>query len=406
MGDRVSLATNPLGQLALDELRTRTSMKWRTHPADVLPLWVAEMDVPLAAPVKDAVRSALERGDTGYATGIGYASAFQQFAAHRWSWAGLELEQTAIVPDVMLGIVEALRLLTGPGDVVVVTPPVYAPFYAFVEHENRLILEAPLSGEGRLDPSALEVAFAEAARRCPSPTFLLCNPHNPTGTVHSREELGMVATLARRHGIRVISDEIHAPLALDGVEFVPYLSVPGSENGMSLASASKAWNLAGLKAALLVAGHESLPDLARLPEEVSHGVSHLAVIGHAAAFQDGGTWLDSLLSGLSENRHLLEELVARHLPQARLRRPEGSYLAWIDCSKLGFEEEPHLGQRATVAELEGPAQFFLDHARVALSSGHVFGTGGHGHVRLNFATNPLILELALRRMGDAARARD
>lgn len=394
---------NPLAQLSLDELRSRTSMKWRTHPAGVLPLWVAEMDVPLAAPVQRAVERALERGDTGYATGAGYAAALREFAAERWSWTDLEPSHTAIVPDVMLGIVEALRLLTRPGFPVIVTPPVYAPFYAFIEHDHRVILEAPLSHEGRIDPTTLEAAFAEAARRAPSPVFLLCNPHNPTGTVHTRTELATVATLARRHGVRVIADEIHAPLVLEGAHFVPYLSVPGSENAFSLTSASKAWNLAGLKAALLIAGHESVADLARLPEEVSHGVSHLAVIGHTAAFREGGAWLDGLLAGLDENRALLEQLVDRHLPQARLRRPEGTYLAWLDCTELGLGlgGKTPTAERAIVTDLDGPAQFFLDRARVALSSGHIFGTGGHGHVRLNFATTPTVLGQAFQQMGDA-----
>lgn len=396
---------NPFRDVSLAELQTRTSMKWRTYPADVLPLWVAEMDVPVSPVVRDAVGRALDRGDTGYATGEGYASSLRDFAADRWAWTDVDPDRTAMVPDVMLGLVEVLRLITRPGDPVVVTPPVYAPFYAFVEHEGRAILEAPLSATGRLDPTSLETAFAEAARLSASPVFLLCNPHNPTGTVHTREELTAVASLARRYGVRVVADEIHAPLALAGADVTPYLTVPGSENAFSLMSASKAWNLAGLKAALLIAGPESADDLARLPEEVSHGVSHLAVIGHAAAFGDGGDWLDGLLAGLSENRQHLQNLVDQHLPESVLRRPEGTYLAWLDCTPLGLGGAGPASRRAVVSDLEGPARFFLDRAGVALSSGHIFGSGGDGHVRLNFATTPDILGVALQRMGDAVAAR-
>src|SRR6185503_12712764 len=140
------------------------------------------------------------------------------------------------------------------------------------------------------------------------------NPHNPTGVVPTRTELQAVAELAARYGVRVISDEIHAPLVLPGASFTPFLSVPGSADGFALFSASKGWNLAGLKAALLVAGPDALDDLARLPEEVGHGPSHLGVLAHTAAFTDGGEWLDQLLAGLAANRELLGRLVAERLP--------------------------------------------------------------------------------------------
>lgn len=404
-GPSLEQSSNPLLQVPLAELRRRTSIKWRTHPADVLPLWVAEMDVALARPVRDALHRAVEMGDTGYHAGQDYSEALAAFAADRWGWTGVDPARTAVVPDVMMGIVEVLRLITRPGDSVVVTPPVYAPFYAFVEHAGRPVIEAPLDERGRLDLQTLEAAFIAARARCPHPAFLLCNPHNPTGAVHSRAELEAVAALARHHGVRVISDEIHAPLVLPGAQFVPYLSVAGAEDGFALTSASKAWNLAGLKAAVVVAGAEAAGDLARLPEEVSHGPSHLGVIAHTAAFREGGSWLDSLLAGLDENRRLLQQLVAEHLPTTTLRAPESTYLAWLDCRSLGFPSVPSNGGLPVVSDLDGPALFFLDQARVALSSGHVFGTGGAGHVRINFATSPAVLTEALTRMGQAVDAR-
>jgi cystathionine beta-lyase len=238
----------------------------------------------------------------------------------------------------------------------------------------------------------------------------MSNPHNPTGVVHTRAELVAVAVLARRHGVRVISDEIHAPLVLGDARFTPYLSVDGAGDAFAMVSASKAWNLAGLKAALAVAGPDAAADLARLPEEVSHGPSHLGVIAHTAAFRDSRDWLDALLAGLTANRELLGQLLAEHLPGIGYRPPEGTYLAWLDCTALGLtapdrEESPAPDGPGIVTDLAGPARFFLDRARVALSSGHVFGAGGAGHVRLNFATHPDIVTEAITRMSRALERR-
>ncbi|MFJ3670555.1 MalY/PatB family protein [Streptomyces sp. NPDC090106] len=394
----------PLGRLTLERLRRRTSMKWRTHPEDVLPLWVAEMDVPLAGPVADALRAAIGLGDTGYPHGTAYAEAVAAFAAERWGWDGLRVERTALVPDVMLGVVEVLRLVTAPGDAVVVCSPVYPPFYAFVTHDAREVVEARLGPDLRVDLGALQDAFVRARRGGRGAAFLLCNPHNPTGTVHTRGELEAMAALAREHGVRVVSDEIHAPLVLPGAEFTPFLSVPGADDAFALVSASKAWNLAGVKAALAVAGPGAAGELRRMPEEVGHGLSHLGAIAHTAAFREGGPWLDELLLDLDGNRRLLGELAALHLPGVRCHRPEGTYLAWLDCTALGLHDEHRgPGEPGVVSDLDGPARMFFDKARVALSSGHVFGSGGEGHVRLNFATSPAILREALTRMGEAVR---
>jgi cystathionine beta-lyase len=383
------LADNPLARLSLAELRRRTSMKWRTYPGDVLPLWVAEMDVPLAEPVVTAVSQALALGDTGYPAGTPYAEALDGFARRRWGWP-VAVERTAIVPDVMLGVVEILKLVTGPGDAVVVNSPVYPPFYAFVRNAGRRVVEAPLGPGHRIDPAATEEAFRRATAGGRRAAFLLCNPHNPTGTVHTARELAGVAELARGLGVRVVADEIHAPLVLPGAGHVPYLSLAGGADAFSLMSASKAWNLAGLKAALAVAGEEAAADLARMPEEVSHGPSHVGIIAHAAALRHGGPWLDRLLEGLDANRVLLGELLAEHLPGVRYRRPEGTYLAWLDCRELGLGEDP--------------AAAFLERGRVALVPGHHFGTGGAGHVRLNLAASPEVIAEAVRRMAAAVAA--
>ena len=381
---------NPLHALTLDELRRRTSMKWRTYPADVLPLWVAEMDVPLARPVVRAVTEAMELGDTGYPFGTAYAEALAAFAGKRWGWDDLAVERTAIVPDVMLGVVELLRLVTEPGDPVIVNPPVYPPFYAFVTHMDRRVVEAPLDAGLRIDLGVLEETFRRAVAGGGRAAYLLCSPHNPTGTVHTGDELAAVAALAERHGVRVVADEIHAPVVTaPDAGFVPYLSVPGAERGLALMSASKGWNLAGLKAALALAGPGAAADLARMPEEVGHGPSHIGVLAHTAALRDGTAWLDAVLAGLDENRRLLAGLLAERLPGVVHRPGEATYLAWLDCRALDLGDDP--------------AAVFLDRGRVALSSGLPFGSGGAGHVRLNLATSPEVLTEAVGRMAAALR---
>lgn len=382
-------------------------MKWRTHPADVLPLWVAEMDVPLAPPIVDALREAIDAGDTGYPAGREFAESLAGFASRRWKWDGVAVDRTAMVPDVMMGAVQVLRLITDPGDPVIVNSPVYAPFYAFIAHDDRRIVEAPLGRDLRIDLDTLEETFRSTReqRGQGKIAYLLSSPHNPTGTVHTGQELADVAELARRYGIRVVADEIHAPLVLPGADFTPYLGIPGAEDAFSLMSATKGWNLAGIKAALAVAGPEAAADLRRLPEEVHHGASLLGVIAHTAAYRHGDQWLDALLAGLDANRALLGRLVAEHLPGIGYARPEGTYLAWLDCRSLGLAPEEDPTDLAVVTDLAGPARMFLEDARVALSAGHIFGTGGAGHVRLNFATSRSILTEAVTRMGRTADRR-
>ncbi|MFD9826410.1 MalY/PatB family protein [Tsukamurella tyrosinosolvens] len=371
----------------------------------MIPLWVAEMDVPLAPAISDRLRRAIDAGDTGYPTGTALGEAFAGFAARRWAWDDVEVARTAVVPDVMHGLFATVTALTRPGDAVVVNPPVYTPFYSYTEHHGRRIIEAPLGSDLRLDLSALEEAFVEATARGAAAVFLLCNPHNPTGTVHTRDELAAVLDLADRYGVRLVSDEIHAPLTLPGARFTPLLSVDGAQRSIVATSASKAWNLAGLKAGLLVAGSDAGEDLARIPGWLSRGASHLGVLAHTAAFTDGEEWLDRLIVGLDANRDLLGRLIGEHLPQVGWQQPEATFLAWLDCVGLhGLH-----GVQAAVAagtgfsDLTGAARLFYDRAQVALSPGETFGPGGEHHVRLNFAASQDVLIRAVTAMGEAAR---
>ncbi|MDQ4007569.1 MAG: aminotransferase class I/II-fold pyridoxal phosphate-dependent enzyme [Actinomycetota bacterium] len=377
----------PVDDLA--ELRRRRSAKWRTYAEDVLPLPVAEMDFALAPAVRGALAEAVERSDTGYAGGAGeLARAFAGFADRRWGW---QVDPAGVSPatDVGVACVELLRALCGPGDGVVVNPPVYPPFFHWVQESGTRLVEAPLrqqdDGGWRLDLDALAEAFASGPR-----AYVLCNPHNPVGRVHSPDELAQVVHLAREHGVTVVSDEIHAPLVLPGSTFTPFLTMPGaSEVGVGVVSASKAWNLAGLKCAAVVAASEPMRAVvARRPADARWRIGHFGVLASVAAFDAGEAWLDALLATLDQRRRQLRDLLARRLPAVRWHPPEATYLAWLDCRAYGD------GSR--------PRDLFLDRGRVALEPGPSFGTPGSGWVRLNFGTGEQILDEAVSRMASAA----
>jgi cystathionine beta-lyase len=375
-------AANPFAGLKADELRSRTSAKWSLYPDDVLPLWVAEMDAVLAAPISDAVKAALDNGDTGYPWGHGYAEAMSSFASERWGWS-FDPAATSMVADVMSGVKELTRASGLADSAVIVTPPVYPPFFMVANRLGRPIVEAPLTAEGRLDQAALEAAFKEATADGRGAVMLLCNPHNPTGTVHSRAELEMLAGLARQYGVRVVSDEIHSPLIMPTATFTPYLSVAGAESDYAVASASKGWNLAGFKAALVIAGPDAADELKSFG---LYGAGHIAVIAHTAAFNHARDWLDGAIAGIDANRQLLGDLLETHLPEVGYQLPEATYLAWLDCRDLGLGDDP--------------AAAFLEKSRVALSAGTGFGTLGNGFARLNLATSPEILTEAVTRMAN------
>ncbi|MGL4743534.1 MAG: MalY/PatB family protein [Dermatophilaceae bacterium] len=368
--------------------RDRTSVKWRAYPPDVLPLWVAEMDAAPCPAVVEAVSSAARRGDTGYGWSPRYVESFTRFAEDHWSWT-VDPAAVRVVADVMTGVAEILRLVTDPGGPVVVSPPVYNAFYGVLAAIGRRAVEAPLTSSGRLDLAALDAAFAVATTRDDRVAYLLCNPQNPTGVTHSREELSGVAVLASRYRVQVVSDEVHAPLTLPGSSaFVPYLTVPGGAHGIAVTSPSKGWNLAGFKSAVVVAGRVASGVLPRLHEVYTHGSSHVGAIAHIAAMDDGRAWQTQLLGELAANRELLSALLAEHLPDVGFRPMEASYLAWLDFRPLGLGDDP--------------ADILRRRGRVALSSGPSFGrTAGRGFARLNIGTSPEVLREAVRRMVSA-----
>ena len=369
----------PLAQLHRD----RTSVKWARYGPEVIPMWIAEMDCTPCPAVVDAVRAAVGRGDTGYAMTKQYTAEFSTFAAAEWGWP-VDPASTVPVADVLTGVTHLLGLLTDPGGPVVVSPPVYNAFYEVIEACGRRAVEAPLTTDHRLDLDRLAAVFADLTARGERAAYLLSNPHNPTGTVHTADVLTTLAEVAEAHGVRIVSDEIHGALVMPTSTFTPYLTVPGATRGIVVTSASKAWNLAGLKAAVVVPGADAVGDVRRLHPFVTFGASHLGVIAQTAAYRDGRDWVHRLVAELDTNRHLLADLVAERLPGVRLALPEATFLAWLDLDGLGLGADPAL-------EL-------LHRSGVALSPGSIFGSGGGAHARLNFATSPDVLREAVDRI--------
>ncbi|MEV0143854.1 MULTISPECIES: aminotransferase class I/II-fold pyridoxal phosphate-dependent enzyme [unclassified Nonomuraea] len=383
------MTTDPnavLTAYSTEELRRRRSVKWREFPPDVLPMRIAEMDTPLAEPISSALITAIGRGDTGYALAGRLPEAFAGFAARHYGWR-TEPSAARLVPDVMSGIVEILQIISEPGDRVVVNTPGYPPFFYWIDRIGRQVIPSPLAAgpDGpRLDLERLERDFAAGAR-----AYLLCNPHNPTGLVLTREELEQVAALADRYDVRIVVDEILAPLTYPGLRHVPFPSLdsPAAARSVALVSASKAWNIAGLKAALAVPGPDARADVAAIHEEVSEGAGLFGVLASEAAFTHGDPWLQELIADLDENRRSLAAQLAGRLPGLGYHLPQAGYVAWLDCRALGWGDDP--------------AQIFLRHGRVGLSSGTRFGPPGRGFVRLNFATAPDRLTEAVHRMAIA-----
>lgn len=353
-------------------------------------MFVAETDFALAEPIAAALTQAVANGDTGYTPpDPGLRTAFVEYARRRFDW---EVEPLFVrwTGDVMMGVVELLRATISPGDQVVITTPVYPPFSMSVPEAGGVVRDVPLldTGDGwELDLDGIDRALAAGAT-----AVLLCNPHNPTGTVHSRATLSELAAIAARHGATVISDEIHGPLVHPGVRFTPFLaaSADAAEVGLTVTSASKAYNLAGLKCAIMVAGSEGRAQIIRgLWPEVEWRTGLFGAIAGVAAFSPASdAWLDGLKAALDRNRMLLADLLAEHLPQARYRVPDAGYLGWIDVSAYGWGDDP--------------ARHILKNAKVALHHGPLFGPQGIGHVRLNFGCGPDVLTEAVARIGALA----
>jgi cystathionine beta-lyase len=368
----------------LDVLRQRRSEKWSGHPPGVIGATVAELDFELAPPIAAVLHDAIARSDLGYAHGVTpqLREAFTGFAERRLGWR-VDPDRLTLIPEVLIGLIELCRVLA-PGGKIGFATAGYPPFLQQLPRAGFTIRQIPLRADGWFDLDQLAVELRDGLR-----ILILASPHNPTGRVLPRAELEQIAELCAEYDAWVLADEIHAPLVLPGAEFVPWFEVSDAarEHGITLTSASKAFNLAGLKCALLVTASDRAQDVVRRLPFTADQVGLLGVIAAEAAFADGDPWLDALIAQLDRNRTLIGERLPAGITWSP---PQATYLGWLDCAGLGLAPDP--------------AQYFLDRAKVALSPGSDYDPAGRDRVRLNFGTGPELLTEMLDRMTAALPA--
>ena len=381
--------------LDLESLRESPGEKWALYPGDVIPAWVADMDFPVAEPIRTVLRRAADRSYLGYPINPrveDLPTLFAERARTRYAWE-VDPRRVEILTDVVQGIYVGLQRFSGPDDGVVVQTPIYPPFLEAVRETGRRLVDCPLvAGDARyeIDFDALRGAIDARTR-----VLLLCHPHNPTGRVFTRAELEALAELAIERDLCVISDEIHADLVYPGHRHVVFATL-GPEVGrrtLTLMSASKAFNIASLRCAVAAFGSDELQrSFLEVPRHVRGGISGLSLAATEAAWRHGQPWLDRALAYLEGNRDFLLAFLKERLPDVRCLPPEATYLAWLDCRALELEPSPY--------------EFFLERGRVALSDGRRFGRPGRGFARINFATSRVLLTEILERMARAVAERD
>jgi len=368
--------------------RHTESAKWRLYDKDVLPLWVADMDFAAPEAVLRALEERVAHGVFGYGMPPdGLREVIQERLARLYGWR-VEADEIFFIPGVVTGFNQVCQAIGAPGDEVLVEPPVYYPMLDAPDNAGRTLKTAPLvEGPKRYerDLDAFERAITEHTS-----LLLLCNPHNPVGRVFERAELEQLAEICLRHDVIICSDEIHCDLVFQGHPHVPIASLSPeiAAQTITLFAPSKTYNVAGLSCS---AGVVQNPELrAKLKTAGAGLIPHVNVLGYTAtlaAYRDGQEWLDEVLVYLEANRDHLLDYITAHLPNIKCQRPEGTYLAWLDCREAGIPGNPH--------------KFFLERARVALNDGAVFGEGGEGFVRLNFGCPRTTLTEALERMRKA-----
>jgi cystathionine beta-lyase len=379
--------------LTVEQLRTVVGRKWSTFE-DCIGAFVAEADFGTAPPIKRALREVVDAGFFGYlpeAHKQEMLDATADWYRNEYGW-NVPVERIHPLPDVIKGLEAALVDFSKPGSKVIVPTPAYMPFVKLPALFGREHVEVPsLMQNGRLelDYDAIDAAFADGGG-----LLILCNPQNPTGRVYDRDELLRVSEIVERHGGRVFSDEIHAPLVYPGKTHTPYASVSdaAASHTITATSASKAWNLAGLKTAQIILSSDA--DAKHWNESPAgfmyeHGASVIGVIANAVAYREGKPWLTDVIDYLDGNRKLLGELLSQLMPEAVYHAPEGTYLAWIDLNAYDLPSDVDL--------------FYRTRAKVALVNGDACGNVGEGHARFNFAMSRSMLEQAVTQMAAATK---
>ena len=386
------MVQHPFDDITVADLRAAGSLKWTMFP-DVIGAFVAEMDFGLAPAITDAVGASLATGLTGYLPQH-LADDLQRETARRYSenygW-DLDADQVRLVPDVIVAVEFALEKFTSPDAAIIVPTPAYMPFLSVPSRLGRRVIEVPsILSDGRwtMDLDAVAAAFADGGEM-----LVLCNPHNPLGTVATRDELLMISEIVADAGGRVFSDEIHAPLVYAPAAHIPYASISPMAAGHTItaASASKAWNLAGLKCAQIIFSDDKAAEAWEADGGwIGHGTSTTGAIANLAAYTAGGDWLADVTDYLDGNRRLLAELIDE-IPGVTMTMPEGTYIALLDFRESGLTGD--LGE------------WFRENAGVAMTDGAACGEAAVGYTRFVFATPRPVMREAVDRIRRALAER-
>jgi cystathionine beta-lyase len=383
-------------ELTLDELRARPGYKWHRFGDDVVPMWIADMDFRVAAPVQAAIERQVAAEAYGYGSQPTGHVLENAYVERMRACYGLDLDPGLVEPttELIQMMYAVLLAFCEPGEGAVLQTPIYPPFLNALKDTGRRLVDHPLRHDGRrlaLDVDGLRQVVDSSTR-----VLMICNPHNPTGRVFDRDELLTLGQLAVERDLIILVDEIHQDLIYAGHRHIPMASL-GPEiaaRTITITSATKGFNIAGLRTAVASYGSAALRQRLHqsIPQRVMGQVSTIGIEATVAAWQHGQPWLDAVLAQLTANRARLGAFVRDEAPAVHYVEPEGTYLAWLDFRDVAGLNEPGVACR-----------YFLEQAQVALGEGAAFGTHGATCVRLNFATAPAILDLALDRMGAAMR---
>ena len=366
--------------------KNTNSLKWGAYPPGVLPLWVADMDFRTAEPILKAMQDCIAHGIFGYESDLKeLRNTFIEWVLNRYQWT-IQSEEILFVPGVVTGLNLVARALTSCEEALIIQPPVYPPFFGVAKNSGLRLQQAQINVDRNLyyqmDFDGLRKSITPQSK-----IFILCNPHNPVGRVFQREELQELAKICIKNHLIILSDEIHCDLIYKGQQHIPIASIDKeiARNTITFMAPSKTFNIAGLKCSMIIIQN---PELRKTIEQAKAGwvgtPTLLAMSAALAAYREGGEWLEDLIAYLQCNRDYLLYYLAQNIPQIQMTNPQGTYLAWLNCSRLQLKQNAY--------------EFFLNVSKVALSDGNIFGAGGKDFVRLNFGCPRSILKKALERM--------
>jgi cysteine-S-conjugate beta-lyase len=371
------------------ERRSTESVKWGIYPADVLPMWVADMDFRSPEPVIDALMKRVEHGIFGYPLVTKeLKEVVVQRMSERYGWK-IAANELIFVPGVVSGFNLICQAFAGAGDSILMNTPVYPPFLDAPVHAGTELIDVPMIQDGNgkflVDFEAFEKSIRSNTR-----VFMLCNPHNPVGRAFTRPELEKMAEICLRHHVLICSDEIHSDLIFSGHKHLPIASLSEeiSQETVTLIAPSKTFNIAGLECSVIICKNEDYrKKIEKARRGILGGVNVLGLTAGLAAYQEGDPWLKELLVVLEGNRDWMVNFIHEKMPEIKVFPPEATYLAWFDCRDLDLPEDPY--------------HFFLNHAKVALNCGKDFGIQGEKFVRFNFGCPRTMVVEALERMEKA-----